>query len=443
MPTNVIIMGAAGRDFHNFNTVFRNDPSVRVVAFTAAQIPGIAGRRYPPELAGPRYPDGIPIEPEERLPDILRHHAVDTVYFSYSDLSHTDVMHKASAVLALGASFGLLGPNQTMLKAAKPVVSVGAVRTGAGKSPFTRRLLAFFRRRGYNVVAIRHPMPYGDLVRQRCQRFAALEDLDAADCTIEEREEYEPLLRAGAVVYAGVDYQDVLARAEREADLIVWDGGNNDFPFFRPDLHLVLLDPHRAGHELTYHPGETNLRMADVLLVSKANTAKPTGVKAVLASAKAANPKAPVIMLDLVLSVDRPELVRGKRVLVVEDGPTVTHGEMPYGAGYLAARRYRAAAVVDGARHAVGSLKAAYTAYPHLRLVVPALGYNPEQLADLQTTIDAAHCDAVVAATPSRLEHLMRLAKPVAHVTYEAKERGPELTAILDQFVKEHLRPVH
>jgi predicted GTPase len=439
MPSKVVIMGAAGRDSHNFNTVFRGDSSVKVVAFTAAQIPGIAGRRYPAALAGPGYPRGIPIEHEDALPALIARHKVDTVYFSYSDVPHLDVMHKASLVLSCGASFGLLGPDKTMLRATRPVISVGAVRTGAGKSPFTRRLLWFFAQRGVKAVAVRHPMPYGDLLKQRWQRFASEADMDAANCTVEEREEYEPIIRMGGVVYAGVDYHAILRRAQAEADVILWDGGNNDFPFFKPDLHLVLLDPHRAGHELSYHPGEANLRMADVLVVSKVNTAKRSDVRTVTANARAANPGAPIVMLDLVLSVDRPLLAAGKRVLVVEDGPTVTHGGMAYGAGYLAAQRLKAE-VVDGRRSAVGSVRQAYDAYPQLHYVVPALGYSPAQLQDLHETIARARCDTVLAATPSRLKHLIKVEKPIVHVGYEVKERGRELAKILDQFIQTRVR---
>ena len=430
-PSRVVIMGAAGRDFHNFNVVFREDPRYQVVAFTAAQIPDIAGRTYPPSLSGPLYPQGIPIFDESELPDLVRREKAQWVYLAYSDLSHLDVMHKASIAMAAGASFGLLGPQQTWIKSSKPVVSIGAVRTGVGKSSLSRRVAQFFLQRGRRVVAVRHPMPYGDLERQTVQRFASYDDLAAQQVTIEEREEYEPWIKLGMVVYAGVDYQQILRQAEAEADLVLWDGGNNDFPFYRPDLHLVLVDPHRPGHELAYHPGETNLRLADALIINKVDSAKPEHLAQVQANIASANPKAPVILADSLVTVAHPELVRGKRVVVVGDGPTLTHGGMPFGAGTIAAQRLGAATIVAGSQYAVGSIKAAYKAYPHLKTEVPALGYSPQQVADLAATLNAAEADAVVYATPVDLARLVKVKKPMAAVEYELRERGPELEALL------------
>ncbi len=430
-PSRVVIMGAAGRDFHNFNVVFREDHRYQVVAFTAAQIPDIAGRTYPPSLSGPLYPQGIPIFDESELAELVRREKVQWVYLAYSDLPHLEVMHKASIALAAGASFGLLGPQQTWLASSKPVVSIGAVRTGVGKSSLSRRVAQFFLQRGRRVVAVRHPMPYGDLERQTVQRFASYDDLAAQQVTIEEREEYEPWIKLGMVVYAGVDYQQILRQAETEADLILWDGGNNDFPFFRPDLHLVLVDPHRPGHELAYHPGETNLRLADALIINKVDSAKPEHLAQVQANIAAANPKAPVILADSVVTVAHPELVRGKRVVVVGDGPTLTHGGMAFGAGTIAAQRLGAASIVAGSQYAVGSIKAAYKAYPHLKTEVPALGYSPQQVADLAATLNAAEADAVVYATPVNLARLVRVNKPMAAVEYELRERGPGLEALL------------
>jgi predicted GTPase len=432
-------MGAAGRDFHNFNTVFRDDPAWAVVAFTAAQIPDIAGRRYPPSLAGSRYPDGIPIHPEEDLVRLVREERVDWVFLSYSDLSHEDVMHKASIALAAGASFALLGPDATMLKAAVPVLSVCAVRTGAGKSPLSRHLVGWLAGRGHRVVVVRHPMPYGDLERQAVQRFARYEDLEAARATIEEREEYEPHLEQGAVVFAGVDYGRILEAAQREADVILWDGGNNDFPFYRPDLHLVVLDAHRPGHELAFHPGETNLRMADVLVVSKVDSAPAGNVDRVRANVRAVRPEAPVLLAELEVTADRPELIQGRRVVIVEDGPTLTHGGMSMGAGTVAARRYGAARVVDARPHGVGAIAEAFRAFPHLDGEVPAMGYGEKQVADLAATLNAVPADAVLDATPVALGRLMRLDKPIVDVTYRFKERGAELPRILERFERERL----
>jgi predicted GTPase len=438
-PARVLIMGAAGRDFHNFNTVFRDDPAHVVVAFTAAQIPDIAGRTYPPSLAGSRYPHGVPILPEEELPEIVRREQVDWVFLAYSDLSHEDVMHKASLALAAGASFGLLGPAATMLKANVPVLSVCAVRTGAGKSPLSRHIVGWLAAHGHRVVVVRHPMPYGDLEQQAVQRFARYEDLEAARATIEEREEYEPHLERGAVVFAGVDYGRILEAAEREADVILWDGGNNDFPFYRPDLHVVVLDAHRPGHELAYHPGETNLRMADVLVVNKVDSAPPENTARILASVRALRPDVPVLLGELEVTADRPDLIRGRRVVIVEDGPTLTHGGMSMGAGTVAAKRYGAAAVADARPHAVGAIAEAFRQFPHLEGEVPAMGYSEKQVGDLEATLNAVPADAVLDATPVSLSRLIRIDKPLVDVTYEFKERGEELPRILERFARDFL----
>jgi predicted GTPase len=414
----ILIMGAAGRDFHNFNVAYRDNPACEVIAFTAAQIPGISGRRYPPSLAGPLYPEGIPIVVEDELEARVSAHAVDLVVLAYSDLAHVEVMHRASRALAAGADFALLGPRSTMLRARLPVIAVTAVRTGAGKSPVARWLAARLRARGLRVAVLRHPMPYGDLEREAAQRFAARADLDAAHCTLEEREEYEPHIAAGGIVYAGVDTVRVLALAERESDIILWDGGNNDFPFVRPDLHIVLVDPLRAGDEILYHPGEACLRMADVVVVSKADSASAEAVAAVTRSARAVNPRAPVLRAALDIRLDDPAAVRGKRVLVIEDGPSVTHGGMPYGAGYLAAQRAGAAEIVDPRLFAVQQMRAVYDRYPHIGRVLPAFGYSSDQLDALRRTIEGSGVDAVVAATPVDLGRLMHLHMPVARVRY-------------------------
>ena len=435
-PARVLIMGAAGRDFHDFNTVFRDDPAARVVAFTAAQIPDIAGRTYPPALAGPLYPAGIPIRPEDELADIVRRERVDWVILSYSDLAHADVMHKASKAMAAGASFALLSPEATMLKAKVPVVSVGAVRTGVGKSALSRHVVRWFAGRGHRIVAVRHPMPYGDLEKQAVQRFATWEDLDRAQVTIEEREEYEPYVESGAVVFAGVDYARILAAAEAEADVVLWDGGNNDCPFFRSDLHLVLLDPHRPGHETAYHPGETNFRMADVLVVSKVDSAPPENVERLRAACRAERPGVPVILAELEVTADDPGQLAGKRAVVVEDGPTLTHGGMKTGAGTVAALRH-GATIVDARPYAVGAIAEAYGAYPHLEGEVPAMGYGAAQVRDLEATLNATPADVVVDATPAALTRLVKLEKPVVGVGYEFKERGSELPRILERFEKE------
>ncbi|MDA1129090.1 MAG: GTPase [Chloroflexi bacterium] len=431
----VIIMGAAGRDFHNFNVVFRNDPMSRVVAFTASQIPGISGRTYPSSLSGPLYPNGIPIADESELAALIEKERVDWVYFSYSDVSHADVMHKASAVLAVGASFGFLGPKHTAILSRRPVISVCAVRTGVGKSSATRRIARFFLDRDRQVSVIRHPMPYGDLEAQRLQRFGDMEDLERFEATVEEREEYEPLLRMGLAVYAGVDYLAVLRRAEEEADLVIWDGGNNDLPFLKPDLHVVLVDPHRPGDETSYHPGEANLRMADVVVINKADSATPEQLAYVQASVvSVAREGVPVILADSVLSVAEPDQVSGKKVLVVGDGPTLTHGGMAYGAGTIAAKNLNAAEIVPGRPFAVGSIKAAFAAYPHMKAEVPALGYRQDQLADLEATLNAAEVDLVLYSTPVDLARLVTVNKPMVAVEYEMQERGGQLTEILTEF---------
>jgi predicted GTPase len=429
-PLRVVILGAGGREFHNFNVCFRGHPGYRVVAFTAAQIPDIAGRVYPAALAGAGYPEGIPIVPEDELETLVRRHRVDQVVFAYSDVSHEHVMHLASRALAAGAGFRLLGPRETMLRARVPVVSVGAVRTGSGKSQTARLVARLLRERGRRVAVLRHPMAYGDLAAQAVQRFATPDDLDAVGVTLEEREEYEPHLARGIVVYAGVDYAAVLRRAEEEADVLVWDGGNNDFPFLWPDRHLVVADPHRAGHELRYHPGETNLRMADVVIINKVDSAPPDAVATVRRNVAAANPRALVLEARSPISVDRPDLVAGRRVVVVEDGPTVTHGEMAYGAGLIAAERL-GAQVVDPRPYATGSLQATYAAYPHLTRVVPAMGYGEAQQRDLEATLRRVPADAIVIGTPVDLRRLLRLDKPTARVTYELDEGAARALADL------------
>src|SRR5690606_33759882 len=422
-PRRVVIMGAAGRDFHNFNVVYRDNPAYRVVAFTATQIPDIEGRVYPAALAGSLYPDGIPIVAEEELPELIRREAVDEVVFAYSDVSHEYVMNRASIAMANGADFRLLGPNSTQLKARVPVVAVCAVRTGSGKSQTTRKVAEILTRRGVKVVVVRHPMPYGDLTQQVVQRFASHEDLERHRCTIEEREEYEPHIDRGNVVYAGVDYGKILEQAQAEADVILWDGGNNDFPFFKPDLLITVADPHRPGHETTYHPGETNFRMADVIIINKVDSAKPEHVEAVCAAARTVNPRAVVIEANSPITVDDPDLVRGKRVVVVEDGPTLTHGGMAYGAGVIAARQL-GCTLVDPRPYAVGSLQKVYRQYSHLADLLPAMGYGETQIRELEATLNAIPADAVVIGTPINLGRLLRLNKPATRVRYELEERG-------------------
>jgi predicted GTPase len=420
----LVVLGAAGRDFHDFNVLYREDPDVTVVAFTAAQIPGIAGRRYPPALAGPRYPQGIPIAPEEDLERVIGAEGVDRVVFAYSDVSHEEVMHLASRVLAAGADFELVAPRRTMLRSAKPVVAVTAVRTGCGKGALARRLVEILRARGRRTAVIRHPMPYGDLLAQRLQRFGAFADLDAARATLEEREEYEPHLEAGSVVFAGVDYAAILAAAEREADVLVWDGGNNDTPFFVPTAHLCLVDPHRAGHESRFHPGETNLRMADVAVIVKEDTAPPAQVEAVQRAVRCLNPRARIIHTRLPVAVEDPDRVRGARVLAVDDGPTLTHGGMPAGAAELAARRL-GATLVDPRPWARGSLARAFATYPALGPVLPALGYSPTQIAELAATIDAVPCDLVLLGTPIDLRRSLTVRRPMVRVRYAVEEVTP------------------
>ncbi len=428
----ILILGAAGRDFHNFNTVFRDDPSSEVVAFTAAQIPNIDDRRYPAVLAGEHYSEGIPIHAEEDLESLIGELRIDEAVFSYSDVSHETVMHLASRVLAAGADFRLVGPDATMIRSKVPVVSVCAVRTGAGKSQTTRKVCEILRGRGKRVVAIRHPMPYGDLAKQRVQRFGALEDLDLHECTIEEREEYEPHIVAGGVIYAGVDYGAILEEAEKEADVVVWDGGNNDLPFYRPDVEIVVADPHRPGHELSYHPGEANLRRAHVVVLNKVDTADLAGIEAVRRSIREVNPKAVVIDAASPIFVDDPAAIRGKRVLAVEDGPTLTHGEMKYGAGVIAAMKHGAAEIVDPRPYAVGTIAETFETYPGIGTLLPAMGYGEEQMRDLGATIARTPCDLVVVATPIDLRRVVTLAKPAVRVRYELQEIGkPDLAEVL------------
>lgn len=425
-PSNrVIILGAAGRDFHDFNVYWRERANSRVVCFTAAQIPDIAGRVYPAALAGPQYPEGIPIHAEQELAGLIRQHGVDTCVLAYSDLPHEEVMHKASLVHAAGASFVLLSPRFTMLESGRTVIAVCAVRTGSGKSQTSRVVAAILKRLGKRVAAVRHPMPYGDLTRQVCQRFATLEDMDRHECTIEEREEYEPHIRAGNLVFAGIDYARILSEAEQEADVILWDGGNNDTPFFKPDLLICVADPHRPGHETAYYPGETNARMADVVVLNKVDTASPEAVEAVARNIGAINPRAEVVRASSPVSVAEPERIRGKRVLAVEDGPTVTHGEMPYGAAAIAARRFGAAGLVDPRPFATGSIVETFKKYPHCREVLPAMGYGAQQIRELAQTIERADCDLVLIGTPIDLGRILTISKPAMRVTYELQEQEP------------------
>ncbi len=428
----VLIMGAAGRDFHNFNTCFRDNSHYQVVAFTATQIPNIEGRRYPPKLAGSLYPEGIPIYPEEELDDLIRQHKVDQVVFSYSDVPHEYVMHKASQVLVAGADFRLMGTGTTMLESKKPVIAICAVRTGSGKSQTTRHVCDVLQRMGKKAVVVRHPMPYGDLAAQAVQRFANYEDLDRHKCTIEEREEYEPHIDRGLVVYAGVDYESILRQAEEETDVVVWDGGNNDLPFYRPDLFITVADPHRAGHELRYHPGEANLRAADVIVINKIDTASPEGVAEVRVSIQKVNPQAIVVDAASPIFVEDPDAVRGKRVLVIEDGPTLTHGGMAYGAGVAAARKFGAAELVDPRPYAVDSIAETFERYPHIGTLLPAMGYGEEQTRDLEETINATECDLVLSATPIDLRRILKVRHPMDRVLYELQVIGrPTLEEIL------------
>lgn len=421
----VIILGAAGRDFHNFNVTFRDDPTHRVVAFTATQIPNIDGRTYPRQLAGPLYPDGIPIVAEAELSDLIAREGIDEAVFAYSDLPHEAVMHLASRCIAAGADFRLQSARSTMIASTKPVIAITAVRTGVGKSQTTRYVSQILREMGKKVVAIRHPMPYGDLARQVCQRFETYADLDAQDTTIEEREEYEPHIDNGFVVYAGVDYEQIIRAAEQEADVILWDGGNNDQSFYVPDLHIVLADPLRPGDETRYHPGEANVRMADVVIVNKCDSARTEDVEAVEASVRALNPDAVVLRADSPVTLEDESVVCGKRVVVIEDGPTLTHGSMTFGAGVVAARAAGAAEIVDPAPFAVGSLVATYAKYPNARGILPAMGYGPAQVHDLEATIAAVDCDAVVSGTPSDITRVLRVDKPMVRARYELREQQP------------------
>ncbi|MBN1287886.1 MAG: GTPase [Anaerolineae bacterium] len=432
----VIIMGAAGRDFHNFNTYYRDNEAYEVVAFTATQIPDIAGRRYPLELAGGLYPAGIPIYAEAELNRLIVEHDVDEVVFAYSDVSHEYVMHKASQVIAAGADFRLMGPKRTQVRAEKPVVSIGAVRTGCGKSQTTRRVSDVLRAMGYKVVVVRHPMPYSaDLAANAVQRFADYDDIDEKyKVTIEEKEEYEPHLDRGVVVYAGVDYEAILEQAQQEADIVLWDGGNNDLPFYQSDLHIVVADPHRPGHELTYHPGEANLRMADVVVINKIDTADHANIAAVRQNVIACNPEAQIVEAASPISVENPDAIWGKRVLVIEDGPTLTHGEMAYGAGIVAAQRFGAAEIVDPRPYAIGSILETYKKYPNTGPVLPAMGYSDKQRAELEQTINNTPVDLVIVATPIDLTHVITLKKPYERVRYELQEIGkPTLADILEK----------
>ena len=432
--SRVLIMGAAGRDFHDFNVFFRDNPAYEVVAFTATQIPGIDDKTYPPVLAGALYPKGIPIHPESELTQLIKDEKIDRVVFAYSDVPHEVVMHKASQVLAAGADFWLLGPRSTEIKAKVPVVSVCAVRTGSGKSQTTRRVVSVLRDMGKRVVSIRHPMPYGDLREQIVERFATYADLDTYRCTIEEREEYEPHIDLGAVIYAGVDYEKIVRAAEQEADIIVWDGGNNDFPFYVPDMQIVVADPLRPNHELTYHPGETNLRLADVVVINKEDTAPFDAIEQVRQHIMTANPTATIVDAASAVMVDGGDQIRGKRVLVIEDGPTLTHGEMSYGAGYVAARKFGAAEIVSPYPYAIGSIKATYEKYQQTRQVLPAMGYSDAQIQELQDTINRMPVDLVVIGTPIDLRRVMKLEIPAVRVRYELQELGqPDLAGILKE----------
>ncbi len=439
---NTIIIGAAGRDFHNFNTCFRDREEFNVVAFTAAQIPDIDGRKYPPELAGKLYPEGIPIHPEEQLPSLIRELQVESCIFSYSDLPYQKVMHIAAVVNAAGADFSLLGTAGTMIRSNKPVIAVCAVRTGCGKSQTSRKVIEYLMEKGLKVVAVRHPMPYGDLVSQKVQRFATVEDLHTHHCTIEEMEEYEPHVVRGNVIYAGVDYEAILREAENDpegCDVILWDGGNNDFPFYQPDLTIGITDPHRPGHEVGYYPGEVVLRISDAVIINKIDTAPPEGIRTVRENIRKVNPSATVIDGASPIRVDRPEVIRGKRVLVVEDGPTLTHGEMKIGAGVVAAQKYGATELVDPRPFTIGRLSETFRIYPGIGTLLPAMGYGEQQLKDLEQTINRTECDAVVIGTPIDLNRLISINKPTARVFYDLQEIGePTLKEVLDRFATDH-----
>lgn len=428
---NVIIMGAAGRDFHNFNTFFRKNENFNVVCFTATQIPDIAGRKYPVELSGELYPNGIPIYDEKDLVKLIKEHNIDEVYFSYSDIKYINLMHKASLVQAAGASFMLLGPNDTQIKCNKPLISILAVRTGCGKSQTTRRIVEILTKAGKKVVVIRHPMPYGDLSKQIAERFETYDDLDKYECTIEEREEYEPHIDKGVIVYAGVDYEKIIRQAEQEADIVLWDGGNNDFSFYRSDLTFTVADPLRPGHEMLYYPGETNFRLADYIIINKEDSARPDDIDLIVKHAKEVNPKAGIIHANSPVRVEDPEAIKGKKVLVVEDGPTLTHGEMKYGAGYVAAEQYGASEIIDPRPYAVDSIKSTYEKYNHLEKILPAMGYGEKQMKDLEKTIDNAECDVVLGATPINLKRVVNIKKPYVRVYYDLEEKGTSLEDIL------------
>lgn len=437
MKRNVIIMGAAGRDFHNFNMFFRNNDQYKVIGFTATQIPDIDGRVYPPSLAGPGYPAGIPIYAEEELERLIEEHAVDEVVFAYSDIAHLDVMHKASLVLANGADFTLMGPKHTMLSSRNPVVSVGAVRTGAGKSQTTRYVAKVLQEMGYKIGIVRHPMPYGNLEAQVCQRFASHEDMEKHNCTIEEAEEFAPHIERGNIVYAGVDYGKILEAVEKESDIILWDGGNNDLPFYKSDLHIVLVDPHRVGHESLYHPGEANLRMADVIIINKIDTAAKEQVEILKKNISKYNSKAVILEAASPVTADNPSAIAGAKVLVIEDGPTLTHGDMAFGAGVVASKNNGAREIVNPKQYAVGSIKSIYDKYPHLGTVLPAMGYSKEQVEELRKTIEAVPCDLVVIGTPYDLRRIMKMSKPAVRVTYELDiKTKPGLDDILRGLLK-------
>ena len=434
----VLILGAAGRDFHNFNVYFRNNPDYEVVAFTATQIPDIAGRKYPAELAGELYPQGIPILPEDDMVKIIKEKKVDEVVLAYSDLPYEYVMDRSSIAMAAGADFKLMGPESTMIKSSKPIIAICAIRTGCGKSQTTRRILDILKENNIKVVSIRHPMPYGDLVKQKVQRYADYPDLDKYECTIEEREEYEPHIDRNAVIYAGVDYQAILDEAEKEADLILWDGGNNDFSFYKPDLLITVVDPHRAGHELKYYPGSVNLRMADIVVINKEETAEIENIELVRDNTAKVNPNAVIVDAASPVFVDKPEEIRGKRVMVIEDGPTVTHGGMGYGAGYVAAKKFGAAEIVDPRPFAVGSIVSTFEKYNHLSLVLPAMGYGEKQIKELEETINSSDVDLVVIGTPINLARVLKINKPHVRVTYELEEIGqPKLDELVVKFLKE------
>ncbi len=436
-PKKVLIMGAAGRDFHNFNVFFRNNVSYNVVCFTAEQIPDIAGRKYPRELAGKMYPKGIPIYPESELKNLIEKHKIEMTVLAYSDISYHNVMHKSSIVNAAGSDFVFMGTNSTMLRSRKPIISICAVRTGCGKSQTTRRISSILKGLGKRVVIVRHPMPYGDLKKQICQRFAEFGDLYRHECTIEEREEYEQHMRNGFVVYAGVDYGKILKEAEKEADVIIWDGGNNDTPFYRSDLSIVVADPHRPGHGVRYYPGETNLRLADIIVINKENTSDRKSINMVVDNVRKTNPAAKIIHANSIVEVGDPGKIKGKRVLVIEDGPTLTHGEMSYGAGWVAAKKFGARAAVRPENYAVGSIKQAYKKYPHIKNILPALGYGRKQIRELKETINKTPCDTVVIGTPMDLAELINIRKPSVYVTYHLREKGkPDLEDVVKNFLR-------